>query len=67
MIIVDDRTFYLGSQNLYVANLAEHGFIVDDQNATRAVLREYYEPMFGLSKSTLASGSDAPSCALQAN
>ena len=67
LIIVDDRTFYLGSQNLYVANLAEYGFIVDDQNATRAVLREYYEPMFGLSKSTLASGSDAPSCALQAN
>lgn len=67
LIIVDDHTFYLGSQNLYIANLAEYGFIVDDPNATRAMLREYYEPMFGLSKSTLASGSDAPSCALQAN
>ena len=66
LIVVDDRTFYLGSQNLYIANLAEHGFIVTDRAATEKVLKEYYQPMWNLSKSTLASGSDAPECTLRA-
>lgn len=66
LVIVDDHTFYLGSQNLYIANLAEHGFIVQDEAATQQVLKEYYDPMWGFSKSTLATGSDAASCVLGA-
>lgn len=65
LLIVDDHTFYLGSQNLYIANLAEHGYIVTDSAATKQVLKEYYQPMWNLSKSTLASGSDAPACTLR--
>jgi PLD-like domain len=67
LLVVDDRAFYLGSQNLYIANLAEHGFIVDDEAATKRVLKEYYEPMWSFSKSTLASGSDAASCVLSSS
>jgi PLD-like domain len=64
LLVVDDHTFYLGSQNLYIANLAEHGFIVQDAGATQQLLKEYYEPMWSFSKATLASGSDARSCTL---
>jgi len=44
--IVDDICYYLGSQNLYIANLAEWGVIVDDEAATRRVLHEYWKPMW---------------------
>jgi phosphatidylserine/phosphatidylglycerophosphate/cardiolipin synthase-like enzyme len=60
-IIVDDRAFYIGSQNLYSegpAKLAEHGFIVDDAGATQQLLEEYYRPAFATNEGVLT-----PSCA----
>ncbi len=42
-VVVDDRAFYLGSQNLYISNLAEFGFIVDDEKATRSFLSSYLD------------------------
>lgn len=42
-IVVDDRAFYLGSQNLYIANLSEFGFVVDDEGATRTFLAKYMD------------------------
>src|SRR5205823_1705255 len=33
LAIVDDRAFYMGSQNWYPANLAEFGYVVDDARA----------------------------------
>jgi len=33
VVIADDQAFYIGSQNLYPANLAELGYIVDDATA----------------------------------
>eukprot|EP00928_Gymnodinium_smaydae_P020362 TRINITY_DN17870_c0_g1_i1.p1 TRINITY_DN17870_c0_g1~~TRINITY_DN17870_c0_g1_i1.p1 ORF type:complete len:645 (-),score=53.57 TRINITY_DN17870_c0_g1_i1:132-2066(-) len=44
--MVDNRCFYLGSQNMYVANLAEWGLIVDDRCVAAEVLREYWAPMW---------------------
>jgi phosphatidylserine/phosphatidylglycerophosphate/cardiolipin synthase-like enzyme len=64
LIVVDDRAFYLGSQNAYIVNLAEHGFIVDDETATKTVVKDYYEQLWTYSKATLATGSDAPACVL---
>eukprot|EP00929_Paragymnodinium_shiwhaense_P032686 TRINITY_DN18088_c0_g1_i5.p1 TRINITY_DN18088_c0_g1~~TRINITY_DN18088_c0_g1_i5.p1 ORF type:complete len:734 (+),score=131.67 TRINITY_DN18088_c0_g1_i5:104-2305(+) len=46
LFMVDDRCYYIGSQNLYVANLAEWGIIVDDQYQARTVLDTYWDPMW---------------------
>ena len=55
-IIVDDRAFYLGSQNTYVANLAEFGYIVDDSRATETFIAEYQAKAEEASRRTAVSG-----------
>jgi len=40
--IIDDMAYYLGSQNLYIANLAEWGILVDDEKATQKILEQYW-------------------------
>lgn len=42
VVIVDDQAHYVGSQNLYDANLAEFGVIVDDQTATKQLIADYW-------------------------
>jgi phosphatidylserine/phosphatidylglycerophosphate/cardiolipin synthase-like enzyme len=42
VVIVDDQAHYVGSQNLYDADLAEFGVIVDDQASTQRMLSEYW-------------------------
>merc|ERR1711920_858185 len=44
--IIDDKAYYIGSQNWYVCDLAEWGILVDDANQTRKVLHEYWHPMW---------------------
>eukprot|EP00746_Dinoflagellata_sp_MGD_P013350 gnl/MRDRNA2_/MRDRNA2_128822_c0_seq1.p1 gnl/MRDRNA2_/MRDRNA2_128822_c0~~gnl/MRDRNA2_/MRDRNA2_128822_c0_seq1.p1 ORF type:complete len:586 (-),score=117.70 gnl/MRDRNA2_/MRDRNA2_128822_c0_seq1:144-1901(-) len=40
--IIDDICYYLGSQNLYIANLAEWGILIDDKQQTQKILQEYW-------------------------
>jgi len=40
--MIDDRCYYIGSQNLYIANLAEWGVVVDDEAQAQAVLEQYW-------------------------
>jgi len=44
--IIDDRTAYIGSQNLYVCDLAEWGVVIDDEEATQAMMEEYWTPLW---------------------
>lgn len=44
--MVDDRCYYVGSQNLYIANLAEWGVVIDDEAQTQKILAEYWNPMW---------------------
>jgi phosphatidylserine/phosphatidylglycerophosphate/cardiolipin synthase-like enzyme len=57
LISVDSQAFYLGSQNMYVANLAEFGFIYDDAATAQNLENDYYAQMWGYS-------SPGVSCAL---
>ncbi|CAK0805820.1 unnamed protein product [Prorocentrum cordatum] len=50
MIIVDDKVFAIGSQNLYACNLQEYSVIVDDASATKQLLDSYWWPLWGRSK-----------------
>lgn len=44
--IVDDVSCYIGSQNLYVSDLAEWGVIIDDAAQTKTIMNEYWTPMW---------------------
>jgi phosphatidylserine/phosphatidylglycerophosphate/cardiolipin synthase-like enzyme len=47
--IVDDVCTYIGSQNLYVCDLAEWGVVIDNAEATEKILNEYWHPMWKFS------------------
>jgi phosphatidylserine/phosphatidylglycerophosphate/cardiolipin synthase-like enzyme len=59
VVVVDDRAFYVGSQNLYVANLAEFGVIVDDVAATKVFNESYMSRVESYSKRTAVMGPNA--------
>lgn len=63
--MVDDRYFYLGSDNLYPVDLQEFGYIVDSAAAAATIRRDYWDPLWRWSKLAAISGSDAPRCALR--
>jgi len=44
--IVDDVAYYVGSQNLYVCDLAEWGLIIDGADQTQKVLKEYWNKIW---------------------
>jgi phosphatidylserine/phosphatidylglycerophosphate/cardiolipin synthase-like enzyme len=47
--IIDDVASYTGSQNLYVADLAEWGVVVDDVASTEKMMAEYWTPLWNSS------------------
>ncbi len=60
--MVDDRVFYIGSDNMYPVNLQEFGYIVDDQKAAAELLDAYWTPLWQWSQRAAVSGDDARSC-----
>ena len=44
--IVDDVCAYIGSQNLYICDLAEWGVVIDDEQTTKRMLEEYWKPLW---------------------
>ena len=44
--IVDDVSTYIGSQNLYMCDLAEWGVIVDSEAETKKIKEDYFDPMW---------------------
>ena len=60
--IIDDAVFYIGSQNLYVADLAEFGLFIDDEELTDELIADYWAPMWAASRSAAVSGADTGSC-----
>ena len=44
--IVDDVCCYVGSQNLYVCDLAEWGVVIDDKESTKKIKEEYWDPLW---------------------
>jgi phosphatidylserine/phosphatidylglycerophosphate/cardiolipin synthase-like enzyme len=60
--MVDDRAFYIGSDNIYPVDLQEFGFIVEAKAAVADVLGEYWEPVWRWSSPHAISGSTAARC-----
>eukprot|EP00934_Nitzschia_sp_Nitz4_P006283 Nitzschia sp. Nitz4//scaffold94_size78252//74771//76641//NITZ4_005478-RA/size78252-augustus-gene-0.68-mRNA-1//1//CDS//3329560410//6273//frame0 len=47
--IVDDVCCYIGSQNLYICDLAEWGIVIDNAEQTERVKAQYWDPMWKVS------------------
>ena len=63
--IVDNRAFYVGSQNLYISNLFEWGLLVDDPTVTEEILDRYWTPLWSYAARSAVSGPAAGgSCVL---
>ncbi len=60
--MVDDRAFYIGSENLYPVDLQEFGYIVEDATAAADLRKAYWDKAWQWSSRAAISGADAPSC-----
>lgn len=47
--IIDDIACYIGSQNLYICDLAEWGVLIDDPATTESIKGQYWDPMWKVS------------------
>ncbi|MEI6204913.1 MAG: hypothetical protein WCP68_23450, partial [Enhydrobacter sp.] len=60
--MIDDRAFYIGSDNMYPVNLQEYGYIVDDRKAAGELLDAYWKPLWQWSQRAAVSGPDVRNC-----
>ena len=60
--MVDDRLFYIGSENLYPVDLQEFGYELEDPTAAAEMRRDYWDRLWRWSSRAAISGSDAPRC-----
>lgn len=60
--MVDDRAFYIGSDNMYPVNLQEFGYIVDDAKGADAMLESYWKPLWQWSRRAAVSGDGVEKC-----
>jgi phosphatidylserine/phosphatidylglycerophosphate/cardiolipin synthase-like enzyme len=60
--MVDERVFYIGSDNFYPVNLQEFGYIVDDRKAAAELVESYWRPLWQWSSRAAVSGEGAASC-----
>ena len=47
--IIDDICCYIGSQNLYICDLAEWGIVIDKEEAVKKIKAEYWDEMWKVS------------------
>ncbi len=60
--MIDERAFYIGSDNMYPVNLQEFGYIVDDAKAGREVIDTYWTPLWQWSERAAVSGHGVKNC-----
>lgn len=60
--MVDERTFYVGSDNMYPVNLQEFGYIVDDSRAAAEIKAAYWDRVWEWSRNTAVSGRGVENC-----
>jgi phosphatidylserine/phosphatidylglycerophosphate/cardiolipin synthase-like enzyme len=65
--IVDDKAFYVGSHNIYPANLQEYGYLIEGVAETQKILQEYWNPLWNYSSQWAISGSEAKQCVFTAS
>jgi len=51
--IIDDIAAYIGSQNLYMCDLAEWGVVIDDDAETKKMITDFWNPLWKASYTAL--------------
>lgn len=49
-LMVDDKVFYVGSENVYPEDLIEHGVFISDSAAVKQIREEYWDELWEYSK-----------------
>jgi phosphatidylserine/phosphatidylglycerophosphate/cardiolipin synthase-like enzyme len=57
-LMIDTQAFYVGSQNLYSADLAEFGFIVDSADAAQVATDTFWGPLWAFSQADAVPAAD---------
>ncbi|HTR87672.1 MAG TPA: hypothetical protein VMI56_24540 [Reyranella sp.] len=60
--MIDERAFYIGSDNMYPVNLQEYGYIVADHKAAQELTDAYWTPLWEWSKRAAVSGPEVKDC-----
>lgn len=60
--MVDDKLFYVGSENLYPSDLQEYGVILDHARAAAQLKQDYWDKLWSYSSRAAISGGEASSC-----
>jgi hypothetical protein len=60
--MIDDRAFYVGSDNLYPANLQEFGYVLEDASAVAQVRAQLWDRAWRWSQKAVISGSETQAC-----
>lgn len=60
--MVDERAFYIGSDNMYPVNLQEYGYIVDNRQAAEDITNAYWKPLWEWSSKAAVSGPEVKDC-----
>lgn len=63
--MVDDRVFYIGSENVYPTNLQEFGYVLDDAKAAAQLRHDLWDRAWEWSQRAAVSGSEAQHCVLE--
>jgi hypothetical protein len=63
--MVDERAFYIGSDNFYPVNLQEFGMMIEDRAAAQKLKQTYWEPLWRWSSAGAISGNASKNCVFQ--
>ncbi len=53
--IIDNKAAYIGSQNLYMCDLAEWGVLLDSESETKKIINDFWNPLW---EASYADGKD---------
>lgn len=59
LIVVDKAAFYIGSQNIYPANLQEFGMAIYNADYTEELVKNYWEPAFSAASNSVENPCDS--------
>jgi hypothetical protein len=60
--MIDDRLFYVGSENFYPVSLQEYGVFLNDATAAAQIKTQYWDKLWQASSQAAISGSETNNC-----
>lgn len=61
-LMVDDKVFYVGSENLYPSDLIEYGVFMNDPAAMKQIRAEYWDKLWKYSERVAITGNGTATC-----